>query len=208
METMRAPRWTVMAALAAALVASCAAPARRLTTRVVDDRIVVPKRMASISLDGHFVHYQPTNVHGGTLNAGFRFGITERLEWDDLLSLRYAILDDRPADGRPPMPLSLAVRAGTDGIGYPSAEGMILLPVASIDALKHVGDRWALSLRASWQAQYLARPVTLTPAYSDTLHYWSRRFSFIGVRADAIRQLDDHVAVGFSAGVDQYNDCV
>jgi hypothetical protein len=85
---------------------------------------------------------------------------------------------------------------------------MIVLPVASIDALKHVGDRWALALRATWEAQYVTRTVAWTPAYTDTLHYWSRRFSVIGIRADAIRQLDDHVAVGLGTGVDQYNDCV
>jgi len=197
-----------MAALAAAMVASCAAPSRRLTTRVVDDRIVLPKRMASISLDGRYFDYKPTDARGGTLTPGFRFGITDRLEWDDVLSLRYAILDDRPVDGRAPMPLSLAVRAGTYGIGYSSVEGMILLPVVSINALKHVGDRWALSARASWEAQYLSTPSIWTPAYSETLHYSSRRFSVIGIRADAVRQLDDHVAVGFGAGVDQFNDCV
>ena len=205
---MRALRRTVTAALVGVGVASCAAPARRLTTRVVDDRIVLPRRMASISLDGRYFDYKPTDARGGTLTPGFRFGITDRLEWDDVLSLRYAILDDRPVDGRAPMPLSLAVRAGTYGIGYSSMEGMILLPVASVHALKHVGDRWALSARASWEAQYVTTPGAFTPAYSETLHYWSRRSSIVGIRADAVRQLDDHVAVGLGAGVDQYNDCV
>jgi hypothetical protein len=205
---MRAPRWTVRAVLAAVGVAACAAPARRLTTRVVDDRIVVPKRMASMGLDGHYLYYKPTDARGGGLTGGFRFGITDRLEWDGVLSLRYAILDDRPVDGRAPMPMSLSVQAGTYGIGYSSMEGMFLLPVVAIDALKHVGDRWALSLRASWNAQYVVAPVAFTPAYSETLHYWSRRFSVVGIHADAVRQLDDHVAVGFGAGVDQFNDCV
>jgi hypothetical protein len=209
MAPMRAFGWTSAALLAAVAMASCAVPARRLTTRVVDDRIVLPKRMASVSLDGRLIHYEPTDAQAGTLIPGFRFGITERLEWVDLLSLRYAILDDRPADGRPPMPLSLAVRAGMDGVGYSSMEGWLLLPVASVDVLKHVGDRWALSMGAAWQAFYVESPAAfITPAYSGGLGYSSRRWSDIGVRGDVIRQLNDHFALGFSAGVDQLNDCV
>jgi len=208
MGLMRAPAWTIMAALAAVGVASCAAPVRRLTTRVVDDRIVVPKRMVSIAVDGHYFHYKPTDARGASFIGGFRFGITDRLELDGVFSLRYAILDDRPVDGRTPMPLSLSVQAGTYGIGYSSMEGMFLLPVAAVDALKHVGDRWTLSLRASWNAQYVATPFNWTPAYNDSLHYWSRRFSVVGIDGSATRQLDDHVAVGFGAGVDQFNDCV
>jgi hypothetical protein len=164
--------------------------------------------MASISVDGHYLHYKPTDARGATSFVGFRFGITDRLELDGLLSLRYAILDDRPVDGRAPMPLSLSVQAGTYGIGYSSMEGMFVVPIASINALKHVGDRWALSAEASWLAQYVTNPVAVTPAYSETLHYFSRRLSVVGISAGAVRQLDDHVAVGLGAGVNQYNDCV
>jgi hypothetical protein len=164
--------------------------------------------MASISMDGRLFHYEPTDAQGGRLTPGFRFGITERLEWVDLLSLRYAILDDRPADGRPPMPLSLALRAGTSGVGWSSMEGWLLLPVASIDTLKHIGDRWALSLRGIWEAFYAETPVVFRTAYSDTLHYASRRWSSVGLRADVIRQFGDHVALGFGAGGDQDTACV
>ena len=83
------------------------------------------------------------------------FGLTNRLEWFGLIGLRFAILDDRPADGRAPMPFSLAVHAGVIGIGYSSAEGMIVVPVASLTVLKHVADRWALSLVGGWRAQWV-----------------------------------------------------
>lgn len=208
MLSMRSLVRGVTAVLVVTAAASCAAPARRLTTRVVDDRIVLPKRMASISMDGGFFHYEPTNVQGGTLLPAFRFGITERLEMAGLFSLRYAFLDDRPADGRTPRPLSLALVAGTEGIGYSSMEGWILLPVVSVEALKHVGDRWVLSSQASWDAFYVASPGADTPSYNGALHYASRRSSAIGIGAAVIRQLDDHVAVGFGAGIDQLNACV
>ena len=146
-----------LAALAAIALAACAAPSRRLTPRVVEDPIVLPKRMASVSTEISFVHYEPTDVQGTFGEPGFRFGLTNRLEWFGLIGLRFAILDDRPADGRAPMPFSLAVHAGVMGIGCSSAEGMIVVPVASLTVLKHVADRWALSLAAGWRAQWVER---------------------------------------------------
>ena len=143
-RSMSTPR--LAAALATIAIAACAAPSRPLPTRIVEDPIVLPRRMASVSMGATVVHYEPTDAQGVLVTPGFRFGITDRLEWIDLLGLRYAILDDRPADGRAPMPFSLALRAGLRGIGYSSLEGMIVLPVVSLQALKHIADRWALSL--------------------------------------------------------------
>ena len=196
------------AALAAITVASCAAPSRKLTTRIVEDPITLPKRMASASINVTAIHYEPTDTQGVLTTPGFRFGITDHLEWVDLLGLRYAFLDDRPADGRAPMPLSLALRAGLFGIGYSSAEGMIVLPTVSLDALKHVGDRWALSLSVDWTAQWVSRPFGWTPAYNDALFYSARRFSFLTLSAAVTRQLSDRVALGIGPSVDQATDCV
>src|SRR3954470_21535756 len=159
------------AALAAITIASCAAPSRKLTTRIVEDPITLPKRMASASINVTAIHYEPTDAQGILTTPGLRLGITDRLEWADLLSLRYAFLDDRPIDGRAPMPLSLALRAGLFGIGYSSLEGLFLVPIVSLDALKHVSDRWALSLSVDWTAQWVSRPFSWTPAYNDALVY-------------------------------------
>ena len=198
----------VAAVLAAITVASCAAPSRKLTTRIVEDPITLPKRMASASINVTAIHYEPTDTQGVLTTPGLRFGITDHLEWVDVLGLRYAFLDDRPADGRAPMPLSLALRAGVLGIGYSSAEGMIVLPTVSLDALKHVGDRWSLSLSLDWTAQWVARPFGWTLRYNDALFYSARRFSFLTLSAAVTRQLSDRVALGVGSSVDQNTDCV
>ena len=69
---MRVP---VAAVLAVVALAACAAPSRRLTPRVVEDPIVLPKRMASVSTQIYFVHYEPTDFQGTFGRPGFRFGI-------------------------------------------------------------------------------------------------------------------------------------
>jgi hypothetical protein len=200
-----------LAALAWAVAAACAAPSRQLTTRIVEDPITLPKRMASVSMRVGAVHHEPTDAQGVFVTSGFRFGITDHLEWADL-GLRYAFLDDRPADGRPPTPFSLALRAGLMGIGYSSLDGMIVLPVVSLDALKHVADRWALSLGADWQAQWVEHPSAFvfasTPSYSRTLGYSARRWSTITLHAAATRQLSPRVALGVVPAVAQNTDCV
>jgi hypothetical protein len=106
------------------------------------------------------------------------------------------------------MPLSLAVRAGVVGIGYSSLEGMFLLPTVSLDALKHVGDRWALSLSLDWTAQWVSHPFGWTPTYNDALFYSARRFSFLRLSAAVTRQLSDRVALGIGPSVDQGTACV
>src|SRR6478752_4888286 len=107
---MRGHRAAVV--LAAITVAACAAPSRRLTTRIVEDPITLPRRMASGSINVTAIHHEPTDAQEVRILPELRYGITDRLEWADLLGLRYAFLDDRPTDGRAPMPLSLALRAG------------------------------------------------------------------------------------------------
>jgi hypothetical protein len=203
---MRAHGWA--AAVAAIAGASCAAPSRQLTTRVVEDPITLPKRMASVSIDATAVHYEPTDAQGVPFAGSLRYGITDHLEWADLFGLRYAFLDDRPADGRAPMPLSLALRAGALGVGYSSAEGMIVLPVVSLTALKRVANRWALSLSAGWTAQWVQHSAGWTPAYSGSLTYSSRERSVVSLAASVTRQLTDRVALGLAPSIDQTNDCV
>jgi len=199
-----------MAALPAIALAACAAPSRQLTPRIVEDPITLPKRMASVSVGATAVHYEPTDAQGVVGASGFRFGITDHLEWADLLGLRYAFLDDRPADGRAPMPVSLALRASVRGIGYSSREGMIVQPVASLNALKHVADRWALSLGADWQAQWIAHSSGWTPRYTSGLFYFSetRRFSVVTLTATVTRQLSERVALGVAPEIEQSTDCV
>jgi hypothetical protein len=198
-----------LVAVAAVGVAGCAAPSRQLTTRVVEDPITLPKRMASVAVDVTAVHYEPTNAQGVPGAADIRLGITDHLELIDL-GLRYAFLDDRPADGRAPMPLSMALRAGVFGVGYSSAEGTIVLPVVSLTALKHVADRWALSLGAEWRAQWVAHSSGWTPLYSSSLFFHSetRSWSFFAVGATVARQVSERVALGIAPRIEQQTGCV
>ena len=197
-----------LAALAAIALAACAAPSRRLTPRVVEDPIVLPKRMASVSTGISFIHYEPTDAQRTFGEGAFRFGLTNRLEWFGLIGLRLAILDDRPTDGRAPMPFSLAVHAGVMGIGWSSAEGWIVVPVASLTVLKHVADRWALSLDAGWRAQWVEHGLDVTPAYGRALTYSSRHRSTITLSGVVMRQLSERFALGINPRVAQANDCV
>jgi hypothetical protein len=198
-----------LAALAAIALSACGPPSRWLTPRVVEDPIVLPKRMASVSTEISYVHYEPTNF-ARTFGAGaLRIGLTNRLEWFGLIGLRFAILDDRPADGRAPMPFSLAIHAGVMGIGYSSLNGMIMEPVASVSALKHVADRWALSLGLDWGAGWVQRRFyPLTPAYSGSLGYSSQIRSTFTLRGTVMRQLSERIALGISPRVAQTNDCI
>ncbi len=84
----------------------------------------------------------------------------------------------------------------------------MLLPAASLDALKRIGDRWALSLSLDWTAQWVARPFGWTLRYNDALFYSARRFSFLTLTAEVTRQLSDRVALGVGTSAAQGTDCV
>src|SRR5205814_8360712 len=84
----------------------------------------------------------------------------------------------------------------------------IVLPVVSLDTLKHVGDRWALSLSAGWEAIWSEHPPTFVPMYSGALVYQAHNWSDLTAGAAATRQLTDRVALGLSAGVQQATACV
>jgi hypothetical protein len=99
------------------------------------------------------------------------------------------------------------VRAGAFGIGYSSAEGMIVLPVVSAGLLRHVDDRWAVALSASWTAQWTQHAYGWTPAYNDTLVYLSRRRSALALGAAVTRQLSARVALTVGPSVAQMTDC-
>jgi hypothetical protein len=106
------------------------------------------------------------------------------------------------------MPFSLALQAGVLGIGYSSAEGMIVLPVASLSALKHVADRWALVLAFDWSARWVQDQIQTVPAYSGRLVYSSRIASTLVLRAAVTRQLAERTAMGIAPSVEQTNDCI
>ena len=134
--------------------------------------------------------------------------MTDRLEWTDVLSFRYAFLDDAPDSPRPHAPISLAVQAGAVGLGFSSADGFIVLPLLSVQALKHVGDRWALSASADWFAQWVERvPEGATAPYDGRLFTTRSRWSEVQIDLSALRQLTERIAVGAGAAAGQMQDC-
>ena len=130
--------------------------------------------------------------------GSFRLGITDRLEWTDLLQLRYALLDDRPADGRAPQPLSLALRAGFYGIGYSSTLGMIAYPTAAVETLKRLGNQWAFGLSLSWIATWSQREGPALRDPDDLGYRAGLRRSYWSLEGFAARQLTERFALTFS----------
>ena len=63
---IRPPAFVRGPILATVLFAACAAPSRYLTTRVVDDPIVLPRRMAEVSMYGDRASYSSTRSGWGT----------------------------------------------------------------------------------------------------------------------------------------------
>src|SRR5262245_51419591 len=162
---MRAAAAAVMA-VAAAVGIACAAPSRRLSPRVVDDPIVLPRRMASVAIGAYKNWYPLTHASpDGTSPLSVRIGLTNRLELYNLLGLRYALLDDAPGSPLPPSRLSLAVQAGAQGVGYSSAEGWIVYPILGIRVQKHLAERWRFSLSADWNGFWYQKPVVTSQGY-------------------------------------------
>jgi hypothetical protein len=186
--------------LAVLCMVACAAPSRQLTSRVAEDPIVLPRGMASLSVRPSIGYYMPGgDVERNVSIRNLRIGLTDRLESVDLFSLRYRLLDDRPVDGRPAAPLSVAILAGLRGFGFSSVEGVILLPMLSLQALKHVGDRWALSFTTTTAGRWTEKASSIG---ASRRHYrWeSADFRWL-------RQLTAHVAFGGDLGIYQAHDC-
>jgi hypothetical protein len=198
-----------VAALAVLVAAGCAAPSRRLSPRQVEDPVVLPRRMASASIGGYATHYWPTGLDRADVTIpAIRLGITDRLEWTNVLSLTYAFLDDSPGGPSPGAPLSVALRAGFNGIGYSSIEGMIVQPLASIELQKHVADRWRFWMHVGWQASWASRSPPQIFSDGRTLTIGTRDSSQIGASVGVIRQLVDRLALGASVSVGQVQRCV
>jgi len=186
--------------LAVVLVAACAAPSRQLTSRVVEDPVTLPRRMASVTLAVGPSLQEPRgtrDLYGE--RPRFHFGITDRLEWTDLAVLTYAFLDDAPAAARR-APLSLAVGAGIQGFGVSTAGGLVLEPTLGVGIRKHVADRWSLGLGLNDSGEWTQEDVPRT--FAD--HRWST----LNAGASVLRQISSTVAAGIAGGLFQSQDCL
>jgi len=190
-------------------MAACAAPSRRLSPRVVNDPIVLPCGLASVTIEAFKTWYPVTGASPFSLVPSFRVGLTDRLELDGLGGLGYAFLDDAPdRRGVRRAPLSLALRAGTSAIGYSSEEGLLLYPFVRLDVARHVTDRWRLGLSLSWAGYWTQNPIVPTSTYGGALSLLTRRQSRLDIDATVTRQLTTHVALKLGANVFQAESCV
>jgi hypothetical protein len=191
------------------LLVGCGTPARRLSTRIVDDPLVLPRRMLSMGLQAE-VSQRPDPLGQLNLLASINYGLTDRLQLASPLSLRWAILDDAPLPPeavRRANRLSLAVRGGATGIGSSSMEGFLVLPVAETEVAKHLGANTLVSLTAIWSGKWVEAPVEWRETYQEDLSPSGSRHSAIELRGRALRQIGDHVALAIGAGVHQMHGC-
>jgi hypothetical protein len=194
--------------LAVAALGACAAPSRRLSPRVVNDPIVLPRRMASVSLGAQKTWYPRDGTSAFGITPTFAVGLTDRLEYQGLVGVGYAILDDAPGSPRAPSPLSLAVEAGILGVGYSSSQGLIVDPVVGIRVQKHVADRWNLSLLTAWYAAWYERPAAPSPNPSLSALAFGRNRSEVDISVHVTRQLGERFALALGATPYQVQDCL
>jgi hypothetical protein len=190
----------------------CTAPTRHLTVRQVEDPIVHPRGLASFSMSGGVMPFASNNTRDSAwLNATFRYGFTDRLELNNA-TLRYAFLDDAPApagapDGRRHGPLALAAQAGLRGFGVSSIEGLIILPMLSLEARKHLGSRVYLWSELSWSAWWASSARARAYPYNEGL--WPTGSSSRAVLSlGGVVQLVDRVALSLGGHADQLRGCV
>jgi len=163
--------------------------------------------MAAASIAVEPTHYWPDGADVVYSNASFRFGITDRLEWD-LLSFRYALLDDAPTGTTPSAPLSLALEAGLMGIGYSSIDGTILMPEVQLRMAKHLAGRWRFDAGAWWLGFWSSSGTVHAFFNRETLWVEGRPASQIEIDASATRQLADRFALGLGAHAAQTQTCL
>jgi hypothetical protein len=197
--------WVLLLSVAA----GCGTPSRRLPTRIVDDPMVLPRRMMMVSVDSAVGQLPRPQFHWEVL-PNLSYGLTDRLELQEFLSLQWAILDDapEPAEGRQRDRLSLAVRAGATGVGFSSISGFTVYPVASVSVLKHLGERTWVGAQGQWNASWIERPYSWSDWYSDTL--WpnvGNRWSRLALDATVLRQLSNRVALRAGLGVHELRGC-
>jgi hypothetical protein len=207
---MRIISWTISVALAASL-AACATPSRRLSSRVVEDPIALPQRMAEVDATAMVTGYRRGGETATSYPSGFSLGLTDRLEWEGLFSLKYALLDDSPgrSDQATPRPMSLAVRAGVIGFGHIGADGWILLPLISLQTQKHINGLWLLGATAALSGRWSsAMPVSNDQLSRSSLWPEDSTWSEWWLGLAATRQVTSRVALGVAGGAGQVQGCL
>lgn len=141
---------------------------------------------------------------------GFAYGITDRLELNQL-SLRYALFDDAPppALDAPPRPrdrLTLVLQAGFFGFGFSSTDGLLLLPVVSGLAGKHLGQRAYVWTQLGWTAFWTSDGPNAS-SYSAYLYPRQGDGSSVYISSGLDLQVVNRLVWSVSAGASQLRAC-
>jgi hypothetical protein len=198
---MTSPSRRAWALLASVSALGCATPSRHLTTRAVDDPMSLPRGLLAFSIDGAVDQLHPTGATTWIVAPRFAYGLTDRLELNRV-GLRYAFLDDAPPPiaATPRRLLSLAARAGINGFGFSSSEGVIVLPQVLVDGRKHLGARAYVWGDVDWHAVWVSTPQPKAAAYTASLWPDASRTSELAVDVGGVIQLVNHLTMDASVG--------
>ncbi len=137
-----------------AIAGGCATPSRRLPLQMVDDPVTLPARLLEVRGELRREVTEPRGAREDFFWPSFRYGLSDRITMDALTMFDFALLDDAPpaiaATGQAAAgaPLSLAVRAGAEALGWSSLEGFIIQPTVGVIAHKRVTPRLRLGGKA------------------------------------------------------------
>jgi hypothetical protein len=191
--------------LVAIVAFGCAAPSRQLTTRAVEDPLVLPRGLASVSLGATVERVEPAGTTSLFFEPYVAYGLTDRLELNGL-GLRYAFLDDAPAPASR-APFGLALRAGINSFGFSSTDGFVLEPALSLDARKHLGNRFLLWGDAGWKAVWSTESRARATAYNSDLSPNTSHASILLVNVGGLVQLVDHLTLSAGVGANDSFAC-
>lgn len=197
---------SAMAALAAGT--GCHVLPTRLPERPIDDPVTLPSRMARVAVFWGPRFPDPGAPGKWPIDGSVAIGLTPRLQLNLPLSLSYAVLEERPSDGRPAQPMTLAVGGGFQTIGFGGPVSGAFLG-GQLLAKKRLGRRWRLDASFSVEAptRFGPRAGTVGHGLSGELgatlqigNRWTVAGSVDG-GADNERPLFVHEA-GFLSGAD------
>jgi hypothetical protein len=191
------------------LALGCGTPSRSLSTRLVDDPMSLPRRMARVEVGGGVSRTLDQSGTDWRIPGDFGYGLTERLELGGLLALRYTFLDDAPtgsSTGRVD-PFSLAVKGGITGIGSSDTEGLLLNPTVSLHLRKRVGARASSWLTAGWQGEWTERPFAWHSRYASNLVLRASRANQLWLTLGSAFQISNRLGILGWVGVHQLAPC-
>jgi hypothetical protein len=194
--------------LALAAGAGCHVLPTRLPERPIDDPVTLPKKMAAVGLNWGPQFPDPGSPGQWPINGGASVGLTPRLQLDLPLALLYAVMEERPSDGRSAQPVTLAVGGGLEtlGFGIPVAGSWI---EGELLAKKRLGQRWRIDAAFVFEAPTRFGPNAGSVGHGVFAHLGAtlqigKRWTLAGGLEGDVnneRRLFEH-ELGFVSGVD------